>query len=174
MRINHQPVVGGPFVYERHLHIRRLLTGIHLAGRNQMVDEQFSFYIRRHHAQFVHPLFRRTFHVALIAHPGRTPSRKVDAKRERSTHLPVFQELKGNFFIHGFFIIHPHDKSRQISILSGRIFRFKLQVPLQGKHCPRFIRPPERMCPILVMLLTERQGRLRSGKFLRHSLLKRK
>ena len=156
MRINHQPVIGRSFMHKRHLYIGSLLTRVYLAGRNQMIDKKFPFYIWCQYPQLIHTFFRRTFHIAFIANPCRAPSGEVNAEGERCTYLSILQELKGYFLIYCLLVIHPYNKSRQIRIFSRRIFGFKLQILFQGKDSPRFIRPTQGTTSIFIVFITKR------------------
>ena len=170
MRINHQPVTLRQFVDKRHLHVCRLLARIHLGTGNHMVEEQLSLDIGSHDSQLIHPLLGSSLHVSFITYPGPPPSGKVNAERERSTDLSVLQELKLNLLVVRLFTVHPHDKCRQVRILSRRILPFKLQIPLERQHRSRFKLPRQAMLAILIMLVIDAQHpvfRSKIGRYLR-------
>ena len=125
-------MIGGSFINEGYLHISCLLTGIDFTGSYQMVDEQLSLYIRCNDTQFIHPGFRSTLHIALVADPRSTPAGEVNTERKGSTLLSIFQEFKLNSSILSLCIVHPNYKSGKISVFSGRIFLLKLQITLKG------------------------------------------
>ena len=113
MFIDDQPMAFGVGIYERHLQIGRLLTGIHLGGSNQMIDEKASFCIWGDNTKLVHAFFRSALHIAFIAYPCGTPTFEIDSEREGCAFLAVFQELKFDGRILRLFIVYPHNKCRQ-------------------------------------------------------------
>ena len=148
-------MVGGSFINEGYLHIGCLLTGIHLTGSYQMVNEQLSFYIRCNDAQFIHPGFRNTLHITLIADPGSTPAGEVNTERKRSALLSVFQEFKLNSSILGFCVVHPNNESGKVSIFSGRVFLLKLQITLKSQYRARFEGPSQTVCTVFIMSVAD-------------------
>ena len=125
-------MISGSFINEGYLHISSLLTGIHFTGSYQMVNEQLSFHVGCNDTQFIHPRFRSTLHIALVADPGSTPTCEINTERKRSALLSVFQEFKLNSSILGFCVVHPDNKGGKVQVLSGGVFLLELQITLKG------------------------------------------
>ena len=153
MRINLQPVAFCSLVYERHLHIGCLLTRVHLAGSNNMVEIQSSFCVRSLNTDFIHTFLGCTFHISLVANPCGTPSCEIYTERERSTDLAVLEKLETDFLVLSFFIIYPNYEGRQIEVLAGRIKFLKFQIFLERQYGTRLICPLHTVKSIFIMFV---------------------
>ena len=156
--VDDEPVVRRALVDERHLHVGRLLAGIHLAGRDDVVEAELAPDIGGHDAHFVHAFFGHALHVAFVAHPRGTPAREVDAEGEGGAELAVLQEFKTNLLVLCLLVVHPHDEGRQIGIFARRVLGLEHQVFLHAEHGTRPILPAEAVEAVFVVLVVDGQA----------------
>ena len=155
--VDDKPMVRRTLVDERYLHIGCLLAGIHLAGRDNVVEVKLTLYVGGHDAHFVHAFFGHALHVTFVAHPCGTPAREVDTEGERSAKLAVLQEFKAYLLVLSLLVVYPHDEGRQISILARRVFLLEHQVFLHAEYVARSILPAEAVKAVLVVLVVDGQ-----------------
>ena len=155
--VDDEPVVRRALVDERHLHVGRLLAGIHLAGRDDVVEAELAPDVGGHDAQFVHAFFGHALHVAFVAHPRGTPACEVDTKGEGSAKFAVLQEFKAYLLVLSLLVVYPHDEGRQISVLARRVFLLEHQVFLHAEYVARSILPAEAVKAVLIVLVVDGQ-----------------
>ena len=123
--VEHQPMVGGLFVYKRCLPVRSMVSDILERGRDHPVKIQAPVLhaFRRSNSYFIHSDSRGPLHIPVKSHPRASPALESESICEMAAFLAVFQKGKPEISVHSLRSIHPEYERRNRGLLRIRIFR---------------------------------------------------